>query len=269
MRTRDRIGVTAILVVVALAAGWMLIVQPRRDQASKLAGQIGTAQSQLDTARSQVAAGMSARNQFANDYTQLVRLGEAVPYDDDVPSLIYQIQGAASAAGVDFRNLQVASSSGSSTPPPSGGSSSSSSSSTQLPPGVSVGAAGVPAEQFNFVLQGNFFHLADFFNRLQQFVIVGANQIDISGRLLSINGISFSAATQGFPQITANVSATAYLAQPLQLPGASGGGSSTAGADSSTTPTSSTGSSSTTSGVHATSSTPSIPAPAAATPVIR
>jgi hypothetical protein len=131
---------------------------------------------------------------------------------------------------------------------------------------VVVGPAGVPVEQFSFVLQGSFFHLADFFNRLQQFVVAGNNEIAISGRLLSINGISFSAAPQGFPQITANVSATAYLAQPLQLPGSgAGAGAGTSGSPS-TTATASTGSSSTTPGVHPTSSTPSTPAPAAITP---
>jgi outer membrane murein-binding lipoprotein Lpp len=272
---RDRTVLVAVLAVALLAGGWLVIVSPRRDQASKLAHQITAEQTQLDNARSQVAQGESARNQFASDYTQLVRLGEAVPYDDDVPSLIYQLQGAASSAGIDFRNLQVAAA-GAGAPPAASGSSSSSSSSGQLPPGVANGPAGVPVEQFSFVLQGSFFHLADFFNRLQRFVVAGQNQIAISGRLLSINGISFSAAPQGFPQITANVSATAYLAQPLQLPGAGGGASSmpagsssTTPTGSSTTPTGSAGPSSTKPGVHPTSSTPSIPAPAAVSPVIR
>ena len=58
----------------------MLVIQPRRGQASKLGTQISAAQSQLASARSQVAQGVAARSQFANYYTQLVRLGEAVPY---------------------------------------------------------------------------------------------------------------------------------------------------------------------------------------------
>jgi hypothetical protein len=168
--------------------------------------------------------------------------------------LIYQLQNAASHARVDFRSLQVAASGGSSAP---SSSSNGSQAAPQLPPGVTVGPAGFPAEQFSFSLQGNFFHLANFFNRLQQFVVAGGNQIVVSGRLMTVNGISFSAAPQGFPQITANVSATTYLEQPSQglLAGATSAGPASTP---STTPPS---------GASKTPSTPA--AAAAATTVIR
>jgi type II secretory pathway pseudopilin PulG len=252
---RDRIVLMVVLAVAAVAATWMLVIQPRRAQASKLGAQVSSEQSQLDSARTQVAQGEAARRQFASNYTQLVRLGEAVPADDDVPSLIYQIQGAASKTRVDFRTLQVTAGSGSSSSP-SSSSSSSASSSAALPPGVAVGPAGFPAEQFQFQLQGNFFTLSSFFNRLQQFVVPGKNELSIRGRLMTINAINFGAAPQGFPQITATVSATTYLVQPSQglLAGATTAGP--AGASSQAT--------------SGSSSSPSTPAAAAAvTPVIR
>jgi type II secretory pathway pseudopilin PulG len=255
---RDRIVLIVVLCVAAVAGGWMLVVQPRRAQASKLGTQINAEQSQLDSARQQVAEGESARREFAGDFTQVVRLGEAVPANDDVPSLIYQIQGAATHAHVDFRGLQVSATGSASTPSSAvaSGSASGAQSSTQLPPGVGMGPAGFPVEQFTFSLQGNFFHLADFFNRLQQFVVAGKNQILIRGRLMTVNGISFSAAPQGFPQITANVSATTYLEQPSQGLTAGATSAGPAGTSSTTTP--------------GASSTPSTPAAAAAvTPVTR
>jgi type II secretory pathway pseudopilin PulG len=247
---RDRIVLIVVLAVAAVAAAWMLVIQPRRAQASKLGTQVTAEQGQLDSARAQVAAGESARGQFANDYTQLVRLGEAVPADDDVPSLIYQIQGAANKAHVDFRSLQV-NASGSSAPSSSSGSQSS----NPLPPGVSVGPAGFPVEQFTFSLQGNFFHLSDFFNRLQKFVVAGKNQLSISGRLMTVNAINFGSAPQGFPQIAATVSATTYLVQPGQGLTAGATTAGPAGSSSATTPGSTS------------SSTPA--AAAAVTPVIR
>jgi type II secretory pathway pseudopilin PulG len=253
---RDRIVLMVVLAIAAVAAAWMLVIQPRRAQASKLGTQITSEQSQLDTARSQVAQGEAARRSFPSNYTQIVRLGEAVPADDNVPSLIYQIQGAATGAHVDFRSLQVTAGSGSSTAS-SSSSSSGSSAAPQLPPGVTVGAAGFPAEQFQFQLQGNFFNLSKFFNRLQQFVVAGKDQLSIRGRLMTVNAISFGAAPQGFPQITATVSATTYLVQPSQglLAGAT-----TAG-PAGTSSQAASGSS---------SSSPSTPAAAAAvTPVIR
>jgi type II secretory pathway pseudopilin PulG len=242
---RDRIVIMVVLALGAVAAGWMLVVSPKRDQAASLSTQITAQQTQLDTARSQLSAGQTARAAFAGQYAQLAKLGEAVPPDDDVPSLIYQVQNAAHGAKVSFRGLQLSNAPGGSSTAPSpsssptsssgsgsGSSSSSSSSSSsgsgsssssaagassattsgsQLPPGAAVGAAGLPTEQFTFSLTGNFFHLADFFNRLQSFVTSRGRTLLISGRLMTINGINLAPAASGFPQITASISATTYI----------------------------------------------------------
>ncbi len=231
MTARDRIVIMVVLALGAVVGGWMLVVSPKRDQAASLGTQINAQQSQLDSVRSQLSAGETARAAFAGQYAQLAKLGEAVPPDDDVPSLIYQVQNAAQGAKVSFRGLQLTTApagststtpSSGSTPSSSSGSTPSSSASTaagassastgsQLPPGAAVGAAGLPTEQFNFTLSGNFFHLADFFNRLQNFVTSRGSSLLISGRLMTINGINLAPAATGFPQITASVSATTYI----------------------------------------------------------
>ncbi len=251
MTTRDRIVIMVVLAVGAIVAGWMLVVSPKRDQAASLSTQISAQQGQLDAARSQLAAGESARAAFAGQYAQLAKLGEAVPPDDDVPSLIYQVQNAAQAAKVSFRGLQLTNApGGSSTPSPSSSSSSGSSSSpgsgsatsaaSVLPPGAAIGAAGLPTEQFTFTLSGNFFHLSDFFNRLQNFVTSRGSALLISGRLMTINGINLAPAATGFPQITASVSATTYIVPASQgaFGGATPAGPAT-GPQTSTTPSSS------------------------------
>ena len=110
------------------------MIQPKRDQASKLGNEITTAQSQLDQARQQVNAGLAAKSEFAKDYATIARLGEAVPADDNVPSLIVQLQHAASVTGVDFRALQLNPASGSTTAPAASASAAQSATAT-LPPG--------------------------------------------------------------------------------------------------------------------------------------
>jgi type II secretory pathway pseudopilin PulG len=234
---RDRTIVLIVLAVAAVVGAWLLVVQPKRDQASKLDKQVQTAQGQLSSARSQLAQAEQARNGYTSAYGELVRLGEAVPADDAVPSLIYELQSAASASHVDFRSLQLSPNSAGSSPTPasssngsgsssngsssngsSNGSSSSgsSSSATQLPPGAAVGPAGFPAEQFNFTFRGNFFNLADFFNRLQRLVVTSNNHVRVSGRLMTLNAISLAASPAGFPQISATVSATTYIVPQSQ-----------------------------------------------------
>jgi hypothetical protein len=224
MTGRDRI-VAVIVVVAALVVGsWLLVIAPKRDQASKLGDQVKSAQSQLDAARSQVAQGEAAQSAFAHNYTTVARLGEAVPADDNVPSLIYQLQNAASAAKVDFRDVKL-------TPGTAGAPAVSSPSAAQattatLPPGAAVGSAGFPTEPFSFTFQGNFFHLADFLGRLQRFVVASNTHLSVSGRLMTLNAISLGPAQQGFPQITALISATTYLVPATQgvLNGATPGG---------------------------------------------
>ncbi len=171
---------------------------------------------------------LAARSAFPTSYTALARLGEAVPTDDNVPSLIYQLQGAASGAGVDFRALQLQANSStaavatpsSATKPSTGAPGSAAAASSlagALPPGATVGTAGFPEEQFTLSFQGNFFHLSNFFKRLEAFVVATNKSVSISGRLMTLNAFSLGPApTQGFPQITASIAATTYLVPSSQ-----------------------------------------------------
>ena len=250
MTGRDRSVIMVVLAVVAVVAAWMFVVSPKRSEASSLSSQISSEKSQLDSVTSQVNAGLAAQKAFAGQYAQLARLGEAVPPSDDIPSLIFQVQSAAQAAGVSFRGLQLTpgSSSSPASPKPSPGSSSSSSTgaaaaAAQLPPGAGVGAAGLPTENFTFTLSGNFFNLANFFNRLNNFVISRNTRLLISGRLMTINAISLSPGANGFPQITASVSATTYIVPATQ--GAMGGATSAGPATAAQQPQASTNGSST------------------------
>jgi hypothetical protein len=245
---RDRTVIMVVLALGAIVAGWFLVVSPKRSQVSSLSTQITSEQSQLTAAEGQVNAGMTARREFAGQYAQLAKLGEAVPPDDDVASLIYQVQSAAQATHVSFRGLQLTCGGGSSAPSTSSSpSGSSTTSASQLPPGASVGAAGLPTEQFTVTLAGNYFSLSSFFNKLEEFVTSDNGALTIRGRLLSINAISLVPGPSGFPQITASVSATTYIVPPTQGTFA---GATPAG------PAPSTGSQASTSGSSSSSSTP-------------
>jgi type II secretory pathway pseudopilin PulG len=240
---RDRMVLVVVAVVGAIAASWLLVISPKRDHASKLESQIKSTQSSLNTARNELAQAQAARSTFRSSYTTLVRLGEAVPTDDDVPSLIYQIQSAAHSTGVQFGGLTVnpggaaqttpstppgsaagaSASTPTTTPPPS---TAASPTSPTLPPGVTVGPAGFPVEPFNFTFEGNFFHLANFFGRLERFVRATNKRVSVNGRLLTLEAINLAPGAGGFPQIQASVSATTYLLPESQglVEGATPGG---------------------------------------------
>jgi type II secretory pathway pseudopilin PulG len=239
MSARDRTVLVVICVVAAIVAPWLLLIQPKRDQATKLQSQVSAEQSQLDSARAQLASGAAARAAFATSYTTLVRLGEAVPTDDNTPSLIYQLQAAAKATKVEFESLTFNAGSGGGSSAPT--STSSAQSAASLPPGATIGPAGFPVEPFTFTFQGNFFHLATFLGRLQSFVVANNNRLSVSGRLMTLNAITLGPGSGGFPQMAATISATTYL-----LPASQGllNGATPAGPAPSSTQTVSTSSSS-------------------------
>jgi hypothetical protein len=251
---RDRTIVSVVALLVVLAGGWFFVIQPKRQQASKLGTQLATAQSELSSVQAQVAGDQAAKSAFGRNYTTLARLGEAVPTNDNVPSLVYQLQNAAGTSKVDFRGLTLNPASSSSSTAPTTSSSASQAATAALPPGAAVGEAGFPIEPFTFTFQGNFFHLSNFFRRLQRFVVANNNSVSVSGRLVTLNAISFQASQSGFPQITATISATTYLIPQAQglLDGATTAGP---GGSSVTVSTPSSGSSSS--------------APAVVTPIVR
>ncbi|HET6448368.1 MAG TPA: hypothetical protein VFG31_04595 [Conexibacter sp.] len=219
MTQRDRLMLIGVLVLVTLAAGWFLALAPRREEASKLAEQVATQRQARDSALADVAAGLAAKRQFAHYYATVARLGAAVPDDDNVPSLLLQVEQAAHSSHVDFRSLKVGHGSGAGAPaptPPSDPAAATQASTATLPPGAAVGAAGFPTMPFSFSFEGDFFHLSDFVGRLERFLVVRNRSLAIGGRFMTIDGISFGAAAEGFPRIAASVAATTYVLPPAE-----------------------------------------------------
>jgi Tfp pilus assembly protein PilO len=205
MTRRDRIVIVVVAVVAAIAASWILVVSPKRDQAAKLQSKVATAQQKLTTAQTQLAQNAAASKQFASNYAALARLGEAVPASDDIPSLIIQLQDAADGARVDFQSLQNGSA--------AGGSAGAAAAASATP------TTGPTSAQLSFSFSGSYFQLSNFFNKVQHFVTPTGNGVQVRGRLLSLNSVSLTPASGGFPQITAQITATVYT-EPAASPSA-------------------------------------------------
>ncbi len=107
MTRRDRTLLSVVLTVAVLAAFYLLVLSPRRSQISTLNGEINAQQQKLDAARADLAAGQQAKARYASDYATVARLGKAVPTDDQVPSLLYEIQQAAAGTHISFASIQI------------------------------------------------------------------------------------------------------------------------------------------------------------------
>jgi hypothetical protein len=246
---RNSMLIAVVAVVAAIGAYWMLILSPKREEAVKLDGQITKQQSALATAEADVATYEAAQKHYKANYSMVARLGKAVPADDDVRSLLVQVNAAAKHAGVDFRTINIAGGSGA----PSTGPDAAAKSTTAPPPGAStIGTAGFSTMPFSFNFKGSFFQLGKFFNKIDKFVAVRNGGLDVTGRLLLLNSITITPdAERGFPQLTADVTANSYLLPPTEglTGGATAAGPTGAAAGGAATPSPSTPATTTTAAI--------------------
>jgi hypothetical protein len=197
--------IAIVALVAALGAYWMLVLAPKREQITKLDGKIATAQTELRQAQATLATYEKAKTAYKANYATVVRLGKAMPGDDDVRSLMVQLDAAAKHSGVDFGRITV------------GGSSAATPAQTDAsaqpgPPGsVTVANGGFTAMPFQFGFEGRFSNLRSFLARLERFVTVSNDNIQVTGRLLRLESLSLKAGEKGFPEISAEIGASSYL----------------------------------------------------------
>jgi hypothetical protein len=104
---RDRIVALVVAAVALLGGFYFLAVSPKRGEAKAVDVKIAAVQKRLAAARVSVAQAQQAKRDYDSDYATVARLGKAVPLDDNMPSLIYQLQSASRNAKVDFRSLKL------------------------------------------------------------------------------------------------------------------------------------------------------------------
>jgi Tfp pilus assembly protein PilO len=221
---RDRI----VLIVVGLAAllggFWFLAISPKRKEASDVAAQVTSAQTRLAAAQASASSADAARQQYSTDYATVARLGKAVPVDDDMPSLVYQLSHTAKVNHVDFRAIKLTTSGSAAPAAPSGpaaavasanGTTGSSTApatvAPALPPGATVGTAGFPTMPFSFNFTGSFRNMQRFLKAIDGLTAVQGKSINVKGRLLTVDGVGLKAGVKGFPNVDATVAVTAYL----------------------------------------------------------
>jgi len=276
LNDRDRRILLILVPIVILIAYWFLLLSPKRSDLKDAQAAQTQAEQQRDQAVAQAAQLEKARQTFAADYADVVRLGKAIPETIDSPSLLVQLDRASKGTHIDFNTVsfgtrtaatipvatttttsgpaqpngnaaaggapaqtgqgQAAESAGNAVNQgnqastnvnaASGGTTTTSTTTTGTtgaPPSVTAPALDTVALTFNFT--GSYFDLADFLHRLKRFVYVANSQVFVRGRLMTLDTVSFSPASDssagGFKEITATVGATVYLSPKGQ--GVTGG----------------------------------------------
>ena len=214
MTHRNKILLSVVAIGVAAAAFWFLVLAPKREEVAKLDTDIAAKTAEMEQARATLGSYEQAKRSYKRNYSTLARLGKAVPADDDVRSLIVQLDDAARRSNVDFRALNVGASDAAAT---TAGSTKTAAGTKAPPPGtVPVGSAGFSAMPFSFSFSGSFFTLSDFFQRLERFVTVQNDQIDVTGRLLLLGSIAVTPDAGDLSKLQAQIGAATYILPPAQ-----------------------------------------------------
>jgi Tfp pilus assembly protein PilO len=296
---RTELNILLSLVVIGMiAAFWLVVISPKRDEAASLQQDIDGLQSSLAEAQQEAAAGEQAREDFGVNYRRLVVLGKAVPADGDQAGLLVQLQRLADRSGVRFQSIDLTSSaqsaSASTTPPSTSGSSESptppptppagtgedaaipaaspstaaptEAAAATLPIGASVGPAGLPVMPYHLKFTGDFFQIANFLESLDEMVRMPHGEVDVTGRLLTVDGFALvpeqsaaGASLSATPTLTADLSVTTYLTPAEQ--GITAGATLSGPAPATPVPVSPTPASGTTTPPPSTAPTSSAPAP--------
>lgn len=108
MTERDKKLLIGFALLVLLGGYWMLILGPKRSDLSTAQTARDEAVTALEDARAAVVRGEQTKQTFRTSYARVVRLGKAVPADDDVPGIILQIGGLAEQSNIDFGTVTIA-----------------------------------------------------------------------------------------------------------------------------------------------------------------
>jgi hypothetical protein len=177
--TPAKLGLVAAGVLLALVAGWFLVVSPKRSDMKSL-------KQQIEDTRDQIAAahGVRTPSQPAIRVADLFKLSRAMPNTADIPGVLLQISRVAEETGVNFQAI------------------------TPHDP-VALGA--YQEIDIDLTFQGRFYDLSDFLYRLRNLVDVHEGVLNATGRVFSVKSINLDQGEQNFPQVKATLTVSAFV----------------------------------------------------------
>jgi Tfp pilus assembly protein PilO len=179
LSTPAKLGLLAGAVLLALIAGWFLVVSPKRSDVKSLKQEIAATQDQIAAAH-----GVQTPSQPAIRVADLFKLSRAMPNTADIPGVLLQLSRVAEETGVTFQSI------------------------TPHDP-TALGA--YQRITIDLTFQGRFYDLSDFLYRLRNLVDVHQGVLTATGRLFSVDSITFNQGEQDFPQVKASLTVSAYV----------------------------------------------------------
>jgi Tfp pilus assembly protein PilO len=221
MTENTKIALVVVVMIALAGAFWLLLLSPKRDEASRLSEQITGLSAQVSGVRQEAATAQVAKEHFATDYKELVELGAAVPAEAATPSLLVQLSGLGDRAKTSFQSIALGSG--------NGGAASGEGSEGPvelLPLGASAGPSGFAAMPYTLDFEGGFFDITKFIDSIDNLVTTKPDgEVDARGRLMTIDSFSLTpvggsggkdAGSSSNGELSANFAVNTYVTPPGQ-----------------------------------------------------
>jgi hypothetical protein len=181
MNTRTLGVVVGLVILVYAAAGYFMVVSPKKGDAIRLDEEIAATQLELTQALAATAAQEDTQPIAVAD---IFRLSTAMPSTPDMSGIVIELERIAAETGIRFKSI---------TP-----------------------QSGTPVDAYQVVpidvaFDGTFYALSDFLFRLRTLVTVRRGELHAAGRLYSVASVDFSESDKGFPLLGANLKLNAYV----------------------------------------------------------
>ena len=174
-------AVVAVLVLAYVAAGYFLLVAPKKSEASRLDDEIAATQVELSAARAAVAVQDDTQPIAVAD---VFRLGTAMPSTPDMSGIVIELERIAQETGIRFKSIT---------------------------PQQAAPAGAYSSVPIDVAFDGTFYALSDFLFRLRTLVTVRRGELHATGRLFSVDSVDLSESDRGFPVLAATLKLNAYV----------------------------------------------------------
>lgn len=188
MKKRDIIILVGLGVVVMIVAWYFLIISPQRDEYSQLQDQRDEQQRLFERDRARIERIGEARSAARQATEDLLKINKLVPVDEQVPSLIIELNQSANQAGIDFVKIE---------------------------PADPISADGESVVSMELKFEGRFFDINDFLYRVENYARLEGSDVNVSGRFVSVYGLVMEEGNfLEWPYVTATMEINTYMTKP-------------------------------------------------------
>lgn len=174
-------GLSVAVAALVLAGGWLLLVNPQRDEAAKLDQQIAAVDKKVSQRKAELA---NPKRQVLIRQSDLYRLRRAMPSVADMPGVMLELDRLARRADVNFDSIA---------------------------PQGEVQLNGFGMRPITVVLSGRFVNVSRFLRELRKLVAVKKGKLDARGRVFAVDSVQFIESKDGFPDVEATLRVNAFV----------------------------------------------------------